>query len=59
MSDADNRDAVAFLVDVGPRPAKSVRINVMLPEDLIAAIDRIAKNRSWFRTEAAWKLVRR
>jgi hypothetical protein len=46
MSDPDNRDAVAFLVDVATRPAKSVRINVMLPEDLIAALDRIAKNRS-------------
>ena len=45
-------------VGKGRRPAKSVRINVMLPEDLIAAIDRIATNRSRFLTEAAWNLVR-
>ena len=29
----------------------------MLPEDLIAAIDRIATNRLRLPTDAAWKLV--
>jgi predicted RNase H-like HicB family nuclease len=53
MSDPANRDAVAFLVDVSTRPVKSVRINVMLPEDLVTAIDRVAPNRSRFLTEAA------
>ena len=53
MSDPANRDAVAFLVDVPTKPARSVRINVMLPEDLVAAIDRVASNRSRFLTEAA------
>jgi predicted RNase H-like HicB family nuclease len=53
MNGSENRDAVAFLVEVGPRPAKSVRINVMLPQDLVTAIDRVTTNRSRFLVEAA------
>nr|WP_294550456.1 type II toxin-antitoxin system HicB family antitoxin [uncultured Rhodopila sp.] len=53
MGDPQNRDAVAFLVDVGTRPAKSVRINVMLPEDLVAAIDHVESNRSRFLADTA------
>ncbi len=53
MGDPENRDAVAFLVEVATRPAKSVRINVMLPEDLVEAIDRRTSNRSRFLAEAA------
>lgn len=53
MSDPDNRDGVAFLVEVATRPAKPVRINVMLPEDLVKAIDRTTTNRSRFLAEAA------
>jgi predicted RNase H-like HicB family nuclease len=53
MQDPANRDAVAFLVEVPTRPAKSIRINVTLPEDLVAAIDRATRNRSRFLAEAA------
>ncbi len=53
MEDPQNREAVAFLVEVATKPAKAVRINVMLPEDLIEAIDRRTKNRSRFLAEAA------
>jgi predicted RNase H-like HicB family nuclease len=53
MDDHANRDAVAFLVDVAARPAPSVRINIMLPHDLVAAIDRVTTNRSRFLAEAA------
>jgi hypothetical protein len=35
MADPENREAVAFMVDVATRPARAVRINVMLPEDLL------------------------
>jgi predicted RNase H-like HicB family nuclease len=59
MGDPENRDAVAFLVDVGTRPPKSVRINVMLPEDLVAAIDRVATNRSRFLADAAIASLKR
>jgi predicted RNase H-like HicB family nuclease len=53
MSDLENRNAVAFLVETTTQPAKSVRINVMLPQDVIVAIDRVTKNRSRFLAEAA------
>lgn len=53
MGDPENRDGVAFLVEVVTRPAKAIRINVMLPEDLIEAIDRTTTNRSRFLAEAA------
>jgi len=53
MADPENREAVAFLVDVPTRPAKAVRINVMLPEDLVSAIDRATTNRSRFLADAA------
>jgi predicted RNase H-like HicB family nuclease len=53
MSDPANRDAVAFLVDAPIQLAKTVRINVTLPEDLIEAIDRTSKNRSRFLADAA------
>jgi predicted RNase H-like HicB family nuclease len=53
MNDPDNRDAVAFLVETGTKPAKSVRINVMLPQDVVMAIDRVTTNRSRFLAEAA------
>jgi predicted RNase H-like HicB family nuclease len=53
MDDPDNRDAVIFLVDVATKPAKSVRVNVMLPEDIVEAIDRKTRNRSRFLADAA------
>jgi predicted RNase H-like HicB family nuclease len=53
MAHADSREAVAFLVEIGIRPARSVRVNVMLPEDLLQAIDRETPNRSRFLVEAA------
>lgn len=53
MNDPENRDAVAFLAEVATRPAKSVRINVTLPQDVIMAIDRVTTNRSRFMAEAA------
>ena len=53
MGDPATHDAVAFLVEVPARPAKAVRVNVMLPEDLVQAIDRSTNNRSRFLAEAA------
>ncbi|WP_158742903.1 type II toxin-antitoxin system HicB family antitoxin [Acidisphaera sp. L21] len=52
MAERGNQEAVAFLVDVPTRPVKSVRVNVMLPEDLVAAIDRASTNRSRFLVDA-------
>lgn len=51
-SDPDVDEAARILVRA-ERPGKSVRINITLDEGLIAAIDRVAKNRSGFLAEAA------
>jgi predicted RNase H-like HicB family nuclease len=53
MADPENNDGLPFLVAVPDPPGRSLRINVTLPEDLIAAIDRTTKNRSRFLAEAA------
>lgn len=58
MEDAGNRDAVAVLVDVQAKAARAVRINVMLPEDVLQAIDRVTRNRSRFLAEAAQAKLR-
>lgn len=53
MGDAHNRDAVIVLIDLPDKPVRSVRVNVMLPQDVIDAIDRVTDNRSRFLAEAA------
>lgn len=53
MAAPENEGALPFLVQVPDPPGRSLRINVTLPEDLIAAIDRTTKNRSRFLAEAA------
>jgi predicted RNase H-like HicB family nuclease len=53
MTDPDNADGVATLVDVPAGPARAVRINVTLPADLLEAIDRASTNRSRFLADAA------
>ena len=40
MADPQNRDGVAILVDPPKRASASVRVNVTLPDDLIAQIDQ-------------------
>jgi predicted RNase H-like HicB family nuclease len=53
MADPENAGAVVFLVDAATGPIKSMRVNVMLPVDLIKAIDKATGNRSRFLAEAA------
>lgn len=50
--DPDVDEAARVLVR-GELPGKAVRVNVMLDEGLLAAIDRVAGNRSGFLAEAA------
>jgi predicted RNase H-like HicB family nuclease len=61
MSDPENRDGVAILVAVKTEAAKSVRVNVTLPEDILAQIDKFAKerglSRSGFLAQAAKKAI--
>lgn len=53
MADKHNTHSVATLIDVAVKPAKSIRVNVMLPEDVVQAIDRTSPNRSRFLADAA------
>ena len=46
-------EEVARILVRGERRGKAVRINITLDEGLIAAIDRVAENRSGFLAEAA------
>lgn len=46
-------DEVARILVKAEAPGKAVRLNITLDEGLVAAIDRIAKNRSGFLAEAA------
>ncbi len=61
MSDPDNKDGVAILVAVKTDAVKSVRVNVTLPEDVLAQIDKFAKerglSRSGFLAQAAKKAL--
>ncbi len=55
--EAIERDAeveeVARILVRAEKPGKSVRLNITLDEGLVAAIDRVAKNRSGFLADAA------
>jgi predicted RNase H-like HicB family nuclease len=46
-------DEVARILVRAEKPGKAVRINVTIDDGLLAAIDRVAKNRSGFLAEAA------
>ena len=50
--DPDIKEAARILVRA-ERPGKSIRLNITLDEGLVAAIDRVANNRSGFLAEAA------
>ncbi len=52
VTDPEVREAARILVRA-ERPGKSMRLNITLDEGLVAAIDRVAKNRSGFLAEAA------
>lgn len=63
MSDPDNKDGVAILVAVKADAVRCVRVNVTLPEDVLAQIDKFAKerglSRSGFLAQAAKKVIER
>jgi predicted RNase H-like HicB family nuclease len=47
------RGALTFFVVEAHLPSHAKRINITMDEDLIAAIDRVSRNRSEFLSEAA------
>ena len=61
MSDLDNRDGVAILVDAPTAPGKAVRINITVPEEVLNQIDAYAEangfTRSGFLVQSAKKAM--
>src|SRR5215475_3374296 len=61
MSAPENRSAVAILVSLKAEQPKAVRVNVTLPEDVLAQIDTYAEahgfTRSGLLAQAAKKLI--
>ncbi len=44
MADPENREALAFLVSLPPQPAKTVRVNVTMPEAALRRINAWARS---------------
>ena len=59
MADPDNRDAVAFLVELHQPSSKAVRINVTIPEADLRAIDELAKRQGVSRSKLLLNAARR
>ena len=63
MADPDNRDGVATLVPVPSMDGPGIRVNVVLPENLLTEIDRHVEShgltRSGFLAEAAKRAIRK
>lgn len=61
MSDRENKDGVAVLIAAPSSIAKSVRINITMPSDVLDEIDRFAERegftRSGFLVQAAKKAI--
>jgi predicted RNase H-like HicB family nuclease len=58
MSDPDNRDGVAILVALADGPAKTVRVNITLPEDALREIDAYAEAQGFTRSGFLLKAAR-
>jgi predicted RNase H-like HicB family nuclease len=50
MDDPVSRDGVVTLISTREQPKRAIRVNVTLPEDVLAAIDRYAENRGFTRS---------
>src|SRR4051812_1470081 len=50
MRERENRDAVAFMVEAVPRHARSVRVNITLPEDVLRELDAFAEREGYSRS---------
>ncbi|HEX9322078.1 MAG TPA: type II toxin-antitoxin system HicB family antitoxin [Xanthobacteraceae bacterium] len=63
MAEPDNRDGVAVLIPLREQAARTVRVNITLPEATLAEIDRYAEahgfTRSGFLAQAAKRAMER
>jgi predicted RNase H-like HicB family nuclease len=61
MADPENRDGVAILVAANTDAQKTVRVNITLPADVLAQIDKFAEShgytRSGFLAQAAKRVI--
>ena len=61
MSDSANRDGIVTLISLTPSTKRAVRLNITLPEDVLAEIDRYAAShglsRSGFLAQAAKRAI--
>jgi predicted RNase H-like HicB family nuclease len=61
MADPENRDGVAILVALNTDAQKTVRVNITLPADVLAQIDKFAEShgytRSGFLAQAAKRAI--
>lgn len=59
MAERENREAVAFLVPALARQARAVRVNITLPEDVLADVDRVAGRQGLSRSAFLARAARR
>jgi predicted RNase H-like HicB family nuclease len=59
MTDPENRDGVVTLISTRPSAKRAVRVNVTLPEDTLAEIDRYAESRGLTRSGFLARAARR
>ena len=50
MEERENRDAVAFLVPLPTKTARTVRVNITLAEDVLSEIDAYAEGHGFTRS---------
>jgi predicted RNase H-like HicB family nuclease len=59
MAERANGEAVAFLVPAPARPSRAVRVNITLPEDMLAEVDRAAGRQGLSRSAFLARAARR
>lgn len=59
MAERENREAVAFLVSAQARQTRAVRVNITLPEDVLADVDRLAGRQGLSRSAFLARAARR
>jgi predicted RNase H-like HicB family nuclease len=59
MAERENREAVAFLVPAPARQVRAVRVNITLPEDVLADVDRVAGRQGLSRSSFLARAARR
>jgi predicted RNase H-like HicB family nuclease len=59
MAERENREAVACLVQAPARQARAVRVNITMPEDVLADVDRLAGRQGLSRSAFLARAARR